>query len=161
MSEDQIDEDGLAFFNMLDATLVIELDEPTKQFAPMVLNQVASPTAKTTSITMEVDGVMSEDFDEEEDDIPDVRPLAEADWNRVVLRTPVLRLRGYNTQRVFDHKAPDGAAFTVRDLVGAITETERQSRQDTDWFGGVDTHHVAFAGLHLDDDGVWYTWWDS
>jgi hypothetical protein len=32
---------------------------------------------------------------------------------------------------------------------------------DSEWFGGVDVHHVFFEGLHEDVDGVWVANWGS
>src|SRR5262249_44443192 len=77
-----------------------------------------------------------------------------------VLRAPVILLCGLD-ERVVEHRAPDGGAFTVRDLAAAIAETERQTRGGTNWFGGIDVHHVYFEGLMLDDDGVWTIGWGS
>ena len=32
---------------------------------------------------------------------------------------------------------------------------------NSEWFGGVDVHHVFFEGIHLADDGVWDIYWGS
>jgi hypothetical protein len=60
---------------------------------------------------------------------------------------------------VTEHVA-DGGAFTVRDLAGAIATTERASRGSSEWFGGIDVHHVFFEGIE-DDDGAWRICWGS
>jgi hypothetical protein len=154
-----IDEEAFEFFNQgLDAALVIELSEPTSQVASYVINQVASPSAKITNMSMDVEVIEKEDEDEEDETY---RQLTEAEWKRVVLRTPVLRMRGLGSDRIFEHSAPDGATFTIRDLVAAIVETERQSRQESEWLGGIDAHHVHFAGMNCDENGVWNIDWDS
>jgi hypothetical protein len=74
---------------------------------------------------------------------------------------PVLRLRGKGSEHVFEHSAPDGATFTVRDLVAAMLETEHQTRPHTNWFGGIDIHHIYFGGIRCDENGVWDIEWDS
>jgi hypothetical protein len=116
-----IDEEAFEFFTQrLDATLVIEL-KPTSQVAPYVINQVASPSAKITNMSMDVEVIDKEDEDEEDETY---RNLTEAEWKRDVLRTSVLGMRGLGSDRIFEHSAPDGATFTIRDLIAAIVETD-------------------------------------
>ena len=31
----------------------------------------------------------------------------------------------------------------------------------SEWFDGVDVHHVFFEGIHQDSDGVWEIYWGS
>jgi len=58
------------------------------------------------------------------------------------------------------HRAPSAGAFTVRDLLAAVEETERRTRAQSEWFGGVDIHHCFFQGIEVDDQGVWRISWD-
>jgi len=39
--------------------------------------------------------------------------------------------------------------FTVKEMFNNIVEFEKKTRPLTDWFGGVDAHHVYFEGLHF------------
>jgi hypothetical protein len=48
----------------------------------------------------------------------------------------------------------------VRDLKRAVACSERVSRQDSDWKGGIDVHHIYFEGIELEDD-VWMIGWAS
>lgn len=147
------DHEGLLFFNQLSGRLHIRLSEPTKPIAEKLLNQAAPPSAQIEEISLSLQVV--EDIEED-----DIRDLTDEEWTRVVLRAPVIRLRGMD-ERVVEHRAPDGKAFTVRDLTAAIAETERQTRGATNWFGGVDVHHVYFCGLQREDDEVWSIGWGS
>ncbi|GAB2663226.1 hypothetical protein GCM10027088_47380 [Nocardia goodfellowii] len=76
-----------------------------------------------------------------------------------MLESPVLNLRGFGDP--VEHRASNGKWFTVRDLVTAIAETERRTRQQSQWYGGVDVHHVYFEGIHEGADGVWEIYWGS
>ncbi len=88
------------------------------------------------------------------------RPLTDDEWNRVAFRESTIRFKGAG-ERVVEHRAPNDRWFTTRELAKAIEETERQTRGYSDWFGGIDVHHVFFQGIELGDDGVWSTSWGS
>ncbi len=51
--------------------------------------------------------------------------------------------------------------FTVRELLQAVEDTERQTRGKSDWFDGVDIHHVYFEGLHEEEPGIHTIYWGS
>ncbi|MGA9520488.1 MAG: hypothetical protein WBV82_03435 [Myxococcaceae bacterium] len=76
------------------------------------------------------------------------------------MREPLIRLRGEAGDPV-EHRAPNGKHFTVRELVKAVEETERQSRSRSNWLGGIDVHHVYFEGIHPENDGTWSIAWGS
>lgn len=149
-----INDDGLAFFNELVGELEIQLTEQASPLGDGLRMIAAPPTAKIARVELRLQ-VFEQDGDEGEG-----RPLTEEEWNRVVLRAPTIRLRGEGAG-VVEHAAPNGRWFTTRELAAAIAETERQTRGDTDWFGGVDVHHVFFEGIELDDDGMWSINWGS
>ncbi|MFN2547487.1 MAG: hypothetical protein ABR567_08655 [Myxococcales bacterium] len=89
------------------------------------------------------------------------RPLTEAELGLVAFEEPDIRLRGESGDCI-THKAPNGRHFTVRDLIEAVEETERQTRGKTRWLGGgVDVHHVYFEGLEPEKDGSWTICWGS
>lgn len=155
------DEAGLAFFNGLVGRLDIRLSEPARQRAPGILNLVAPPSARVEGVSLSLQVMEDDDGETPLDMMDDPRELTEAEWARVVLRVPVIRLRGENGDAVVEHRAPDGAAFTVRDLAAAIAETERQTRGGTSWDGGIDVHHIYFEGIELEEDGVWFVSWGS
>lgn len=127
----------LEFFNSLSGRLHIELSEPTSS-PPGLDNQVASSTAQITSLRLtaeffETDGTF--------------RQLTEQERNQVAMRARTVVLRGEADLPV-RHRAPNGKSFTVAELLAAVEETERQTRQQTAWLGdGVDVHHVFFEGM--------------
>jgi hypothetical protein len=145
------DDEALRFFNGLSGRLKIELSEPPQPVAPQLLNLVAPPTSRLQSVSLVMRVLEGGDF----------RELTDSEWKRVVLRSPVIRMRGEDEEHMVEHRAADGVAFTVRDLAAAVAETERQTRGHTEWFGGIDVHHVFFEGITLEDDGVWCTSWGS
>jgi len=153
MSGVEYDEEALSFFNSLSGRLNVRLSEPTVRIAEGLENQAAPPSARIEAVSLSMQVFMREAEVK-------FRDLTEEEWNRVVLRAPAIRLGG-SDERVIEHQAPDQRAFTVRDLAAAVAETERQTRGGSNWFGGVDVHHVYFEGLSLDQDGVWWIRWGS
>jgi hypothetical protein len=150
MRDANVDEGALAFFNRLSGKLDVRLTKPTKAVSDRLLNRVAPATARVVEISMRWSVYENESF----------RDLRPEEWSRLVLREPRLRMRGESESAV-EHAAPDGRAFTVRDLAAAVEETERRSRDDSEWLGGVDAHHVFFEGIDREDDGVWTIRWGS
>ncbi|MFI6996408.1 hypothetical protein [Nocardia sp. NPDC050175] len=140
---------SLEFFNGLSGTLAIVLTEPTENVAANLSNQRAAATATITEVSFAPNVFEDGDF----------RDLTDDEFDRVVLDLPALNLRGFGDP--VEHRAPNGKCFTVRDLVAAISETERSTRQQSQWFGGIDVHHIFFEGIHEGDDGVWEIYWGS
>ena len=145
-----LDEDGLAFFNRLSGHLEIKLSEPPVRIAENLLNVKAPSTAKIEEISLEL-----RVFEK-----GNSRGLTEDELNRVVLHEKSIKMRGEEGDDV-EHEAPNGKHFTVRDLANAVAKTERMTRDKTEWFGGIDVHHVYFEGIHLEEDGVWSIAWGS
>jgi hypothetical protein len=145
------DTSGLEFFNGLSGRLKIELTQEPQPISPHLSNVAAGPEAKIVSLTFRMDVWDGRGF----------RELGEDDWSRVALCAPAIRMRNCRVPDVVvEHSSPDGNAFTVRDLAAAVEETDRRARGDTEWFGGIDVHHVYFEGIR-DVDGVWEIHWGS
>jgi len=142
----------LKFFNSLSGKLQIDLSIPAEPVAPHLLNLKASPDAKVVSVKLQ-----AEVFEEAKDEFRDLTP---DELNSIAFRGAEIRLRN-DSGRIVTHKAPNGASFTVRELLLAIEETERQTRNDVEWLGGVDVHHIFFEGIHQSEDGVWDINWGS
>ena len=49
----------------------------------------------------------------------------------------------------------------MRDALLAVAKFEKVARQTSEWFGGVDTHHIFFEGMHKDKDGCYSVYWGS
>lgn len=141
----------LEFFNELTGELEIELTEPTEPIGNLA-NVRATPDAKITSLRL-VAQVYNRNTGE-------FRELTPEELESVAFRAPQISLRGEGGQAV-THQSPNGKLFTVQELLKAVEETERQSRGNSEWFDGVDVHHIFFEGIHLGEDGVWEIYWGS
>jgi|HubBroStandDraft_6_1064221.scaffolds.fasta_scaffold107815_2 hypothetical protein len=144
-----VDDDGLELFNGLSGRLKIKLTEAAQAMSEHVVNQVAPASARLASVAFDMKVFEDGKF----------RPLTDDEWRTVVIREPTIRMRGEG-ETISEHRAPDGAAFTVRDLADAIAKTEHAGRGSSEWFGGIDVHHVFFEGIE-EDDGVWSISWGS
>lgn len=59
------------------------------------------------------------------------------------------------------HEAPNGEYFTVGNVLKAVEKTERLTRKDAEWFGGIDCHHIYFEGIRPKGRGVYTISWGS
>lgn len=143
----------LDFFNSLSGSLEIVLTRPLKRIGKL-LNEAAPPSAKIRSLRLRlgvpVEGSM------------DTRRLTRAELASIAFRGARIRLRsGVSEGPALVMPAPNGEWFTVADLIGTIEEVERRSRGASEWFGGIDVHHVYFEGIHPDGRARWATEWGS
>lgn len=141
----------LEFFNSLSAELEIELTAPTENIGNLA-NQRAPSDARIKALKL-----VAEAFEE---DSQVARQLTAEELSSVAFQGASIKLRG-ETEQVTTHQAPNGKHFTVQDLLNAVEEAERQSRGNSEWFDGVDVHHVFFEGIHPAEDGVWDIYWGS
>ncbi len=146
-----VNEPNLAFFNSLSAQLKVELTEPAVPVANL-LNLAAPPAAEVQAVQFEAEVYLPES--------KDFRELTPSERDSVVLLGPNILLRG-ESGGVVAHEAPNGESFSVQELLCAVMETERQTRGDSEWLGGIDVHHCFFEGIYLDDQGVWCINWGS
>ena len=93
-------------------------------------------------------------------DTEEFRDLTPEEFDSLAFRESHIKLRGESGE-VVSHNAPNGTFFTVQQLLQAVEETERQTRDQSEWLGGVDVHHCYFEGISLDDDGAWGIYWGS
>ena len=153
ISERTMSHPELEFFNELSGKLEIELTSPTEQIGNLE-NVRATPDAQivTLRLTAEVFNLETDTF----------RDLTADELHSVAFRGAQITLRGESGGMV-THEAPNAEFFTVQQLLNAVAETERQSRDQSEWLGGVDVHHVYFEGIHPDEDedNVWAIYWGS
>ncbi|WP_405489232.1 hypothetical protein [Nocardia sp. NBC_00511] len=140
---------SLEFFNRLSGKLSIELTEATEDIAGNLSNQRATATAEIVEVSFTPQVLRDGNF----------RELTVDELDQVVLESAALNLRSLGEPVA--HQAPNGKWFTVRDLVAAVAETERRTRQQSEWFGGMDVHHIFFEGIEEDVDGAWTVYWGS
>lgn len=48
--------------------------------------------------------------------------------------------------------------WRVRDALSVVLDHERRTRGESNWFGGVDLHHVAFSGLNFRKGKLQWNW---
>jgi hypothetical protein len=60
--------------------------------------------------------------------------------------------RTYKTRKGF---------FTVAEVVKIIEKFERIDRPKSEWFGGIDCHHIFFEGIHQEAGNSFYVRWGS
>lgn len=141
----------LTFFNSLSGRLKIELDVPAEPVGNLQ-NLRASPAARITRLELQAEVY--------EPDTEEFRPLTPEEYDAVAFRGGSIRLRSEDGEPVL-HRAPNGSYFTVRDLLRAVEETERQTRGQSEWLGGIDVHHIFFEGIEPTDGDVWEIYWGS
>ena len=141
----------LDFFNEVSGTLKIELSEPAEKIGELD-NEKAPPQATIVSVKL--------DAEYWEEDTGDFRPLTPEELVSIAYIGDSIVLAG-EAEIAVTHQAPNGKHFTVSDLIKAVEETERQTRGQSEWFDGVDVHHVFFEGLEPNSDGSWQIIWGS
>lgn len=149
-ARDAAQNDPLAWFGLLSGTLHLTLSEAPKPMTPHVLNEIAPPDAAIEAISMTWEVYEDETF----------RPLTEEEWSRLVLPEPRIEIVTLSEDRLtFEAPSPEG--FSTRTLAEIVEESERQTRVRTEWFGGIDAHHVFFEGLTKAADGAYQSAWGS
>jgi hypothetical protein len=141
----------IEFFNSLSGKLEIELTVPPEKIGNLD-NVRATPEAKVKSLKL-----AAKVFNR---DSGTARELSPDELQSVAFRASQITLRGEGGGAV-THQAPNGKFFTVQEMLNAVAETERQTRVKSEWFDGVDVHHVFFEGIHPGEDGVWEIYWGS
>jgi hypothetical protein len=148
-------EDGLRtnfeFFNNLSGKLEIELTEPAESYRNMA-NLAAKPGAEIVDVKFH-----PKVFEENEQKF---RELTESELQLEIFYGSHIRLRGEGGG-VVEHKAPNGRSFTIKEMITAIEQTERRSRGNSEWLGGIDVHHCYFEGIYQDENGDWEISWGS
>jgi hypothetical protein len=144
-----MDDESKTLLRGIHGRLHIELSEPTEPITQKLANRRATPTATITSLRL-APYVYEND---------EVRDLSEVELSAVAFGQSEIVMRGLGAP--LRHRAPNGAEFTVRNLLAAVEETERATRQDSSWFEGVDIHHIFFEGTYVEADGVWRIGWGS
>ena len=139
----------------IEATLLVQLSSSPKQIGDLC-NERALPSARVIGCALSVDGRWPSDPNQF-----DVIPLTDDELDEVIHAKSTLCLCGLAGVPI-THAAPNGREFTLRDVLAAVEETEKRTRSLTDWFGGIDVHHVFFEGLTKSEkDDSWTICWGS
>jgi hypothetical protein len=142
---------NLEFFNNISGELEIKLTEPAESYRNLA-NLAAKPSAEIVDVKFH-----PKVFEENEEKF---RDLTEAELQLEIIHKSRIRLRGEGGG-VVEHKAPNGRSFTVKEMFAAIEETERKTRGNSEWLGGIDVHHCFFEGIYQDENGTWEISWGS
>jgi len=142
--------DGLALLNRISGTLRVELDRAPVKINAALENVKAPSGARLLGVKLAANIYVAE--------TEDFRELTAAEFDTVVFRGRSLVLRGL--AEPIEHIETD-ESFTVRDVLRAVEATELSTRGHSEWFDGIDVHHIFFEGLHEEEAGVWTIYWGS
>ena len=132
-------------------TLTVEVSAAPMRLAKKPANRAARPEAEVVALRFEASIFENGEF----------RSLTEPELEEIAFAEQAIRLRSGRTTVVIRFDAPNKKHFTVRDLIAAIEVTEQATRPSSDWFGGVDIHHVFFEGIAVGRDGIGSILWGS
>jgi hypothetical protein len=156
---------GFDLFNTLSGTIDVKLSEAPERIGQL-LNLKTTPSTKVLDVKWHPE-IYTADDENSNDNL--FRPLTSEDLDLVVFDTSELYVNSHacmHPGRMIKHEAPNGENFTVRDMIEVVAETERQTRGETEWFGGPDVHHIFFEGITESKDlyegqPIWTLQWGS
>lgn len=136
-------------FNEVQWVLDLKVTE-TKQYGNL-LNRFAPPEAKLVSISY-----TTPEWYKDHDFIA----LTETELREIAFSGPLITFKSAMTK---SFNAPNNKSFTVKELIEAIVSFEKEDRlcSKSEWFGGIDVHHVFFEGLGKYKDGMYEVNWGS
>jgi len=116
-----------------------------------LMNDFAKPGAQIVSITWDS---CHYTWDEDNECIENV---SEEELDRIVYDGQQMTFETGRYQKTYTN--PNG--FTLRHVMDLVLDFERESRSRTQWFGGVDVHHIFFEGITQNDRGNFEIGWGS
>ena len=130
--------------------VVLDIDIETYQANPTLLNQFVKPDTKIKSMKWGNIGKFNEDTD-------DIEEVKDEELDAKCYEEKEIRIISNGQSETFHQK--DG--YTARDLFNCIIALELKARPETDWFGGIDAHHIFFEGLYHMDGTTYQVYWGS
>lgn len=149
-ADECVDYEEMEFFNSIGGTLEVKLTQEPEPMKNLPGNKVAKK-AEIISIKLK-----PEIYVEETDSF---RQLTDVELNTIAFNQPSIELVSQSNE-VVEHKASNKKYFTVKELLNAVELTEKQTRKNSDWFGGVDVHHIFFEGVYC-ENGKRLIYWGS
>ncbi|KAG4065976.1 hypothetical protein HA402_006694 [Bradysia odoriphaga] len=139
-------------YNDINFTLSIKLDTPPAPMSPFLLNLQAASDAQLVDI--QVDKIYRFDDNDE------IIEYTEEEKNTlVVFNEESIVFQGPDNFKK-EYKFPT-KRVTMKQFVEAIVDFEKQDRVKSEWFGGIDCHHIFYEGLHPTADGAYIIFWGS
>jgi len=144
---------NLAKFNKtVSAILDITFSKKPKQISPNLYNTHVASDAFIKKMTLEPA------FSDTETD--NFRPMTTEELAMVVIRKKAITLHSLG-ETVTGHVAPNGKCFTAGDILNAVVKHEMVARPKTNWFNGIDCHHVYFEGIDSSNGVDFHISWGS
>ena len=141
------DENGLNLIvGEISTTLDIELDE-SPYTRGNLSNLFAKPTSKITSMKWSEISLYDNDEDTH-------KPLSDSDFAIIGYNKGIIKINEYTYEK-------EKGFFTIGELFDVILDAEKKIRQNSEWFGGIDVHHIFFEGLWKQKNGTFKIGWGS
>ena len=131
----------------------IRLEEDKTYSTGRLLNIFVKPDSQILDITKTNIYKFSEDYD--------LIDLSEEEVNSLAYNNKSITLVNSATETELQFHSDNEQYFTVQELVDKIMEFEKIDRPKTDWFGGIDAHHIFYEGLHKKDEHIYSVMWGS
>lgn len=133
----------------LSGILQIKLTKPTYRIGRLY-NEFADKNAKIKSIDFHFDFGDEECYEE---------PIKEI-YKQIAIKAKSINIKS-ETDQIIKFIAPNGKYFTFKDLEKIVKTVEKKTRGNTEWFGGIDCHHIFFEGIHKVKKGLYQLHWGS
>lgn len=133
-ADECVDYEEMEFFNSIGGVPGVHVTQEPKSMKNLSGNKVAEKSELISvnlkpEIYLEEEGIF--------------RQLTDIELNTIAFNRPSIELVS-KSDEVVEHKASNGKYFTVKELLNAVELTEKKTRKNTNWFGGVDIHHIYF-----------------
>lgn len=139
--------------NDIQFTLSIKLDVPPAPMSEFLLNLRADNNAKLVDIKVC-------DICRWDDTLEDLIAYSEEQLNNLVIFDKnTIEFKDEDHSRKTYHFPTN--RVTIRQFVDAIVDFEKISRPKSEWFGGIDCHHIFYEGIYPDANGTYSIFWGS
>lgn len=147
---------------MLDGySVVLNIDIETYQRPGPLLNEFVKEGVKIKSIS--IDEISKFVYDEDEE--VEIVLLTKKELNTICYNEKKITLIEERSQfnKGFGKTFTNNKGFTVREMFNVIVEFEKETRPLSNWFGGVDAHHIYFEGFrkYQDKENTYTICWGS
>ena len=137
---------------LADLSMTLKIDIETYQHG-MLLNSFVKPGVQIKDMEL----TRPEKYDESTDEFIE---LTKKELDKIEYPFQEITIKSFNENKIkFKSKSKKG--FTVRELIECIKDVENIARPESEWFGGIDAHHIFFEGLGKIRDGIYEIYWGS
>lgn len=147
-AEECINYEEMEFFNSISGTLELKLTQQPESMKNLPGNKIAG-NSEIVSIKFSPEVYVEE--------TESFRQLTDGELNSIAFNYPTIELTSLGNETV-KHNAKNGKYFTVQELLNAVELTEKLTRKKSEWFGGVDIHHIFFEGIYCEEEKRVIVW---